>query len=287
MKAIAFAPAHISGFFQPIYHDNIYKTGSRGAGVNLSQGCIATVDLNEASAQQVDIFINSKKRHSSVISTAISQLINKKKVHLVVDLKTELPVSQGFGMSAASTLSTTLAIAKLIQLSRKDALMAAHYAEVTSKTGLGDVAAADTGGIEIREKPGIKPWGKIHQIQQSGNVVICVIDSIISTKTILQDESYKKIIQTVGADCTDKLLLQPSVEHFFQLSKKFTIETNLAKEKILAAIQAVELYGMASMCMLGNSVFAIGKIEKIYDILSDFGTVKICNIDKNGARIIS
>lgn len=286
MKAIAFAPGHISGFFQPIYHHNIYQTGSRGAGVNLDKGCIAEVELVSGPFLQLNCTINGINKSSSVVKTAVKSLIGSRKLIIDIKLKNYLPISQGFGMSAASAISATLAIAQLLNLPRIEAIKAAHYAEVTLKTGLGDVAAANIGGIEIREKPGIPPWGKLHKIKSKEKIVICVIDSTLSTKKILSDEKMKDKINQIGKDCTDQLILNPTIDYFFQLSKKFAIQTNLIKTRVLDAIDAVEPYGMASMCMLGNSVFAYGKIKKIVDILSDYGTTEICGIDSSGARIV-
>ena len=43
---------------------------------------------------------------------------------------------------------------------------------------------------------------------------------------------------------------------------------------------------MASMCMLGNSVFATGKTNELCQVLSKFGRVFVCSIDSCGARIL-
>jgi len=43
MKTIAFAPGHISGFFEPVYNANKAKTGSRGAGINVNLGAKSDV----------------------------------------------------------------------------------------------------------------------------------------------------------------------------------------------------------------------------------------------------
>jgi len=38
--------------------------------------------------------------------------------------------------------------------------------------------------------------------------------------------------------------------------------------------------------MLGNSVFAMGKINELYGVLSKFGKVYICSVDQAGARVL-
>ena len=51
MQSIAFAPGHISGFFQPCYDKDPLKTGSRGAGLSLSFGARTQVTLEPAMNQ--------------------------------------------------------------------------------------------------------------------------------------------------------------------------------------------------------------------------------------------
>jgi len=43
---------------------------------------------------------------------------------------------------------------------------------------------------------------------------------------------------------------------------------------------------MASMCMLGSSVFAVGKTEELCKSLSSFGKVYVCTVDEFGARVL-
>jgi pantoate kinase len=66
----------------------------------------------------------------------------------------------------------------------------------------------------------------------------------------------------------------------------FTNKTALADKNVIKAIDAANNFGMASMCMLGNSVFAIGKTSKLYQLLSSFGKVFVCSVDEVGARVI-
>ena len=63
-------------------------------------------------------------------------------------------------------------------------------------------------------------------------------------------------------------------------------KTELADKRVLDAINAANQYGMASMCMLGNSVFAIGKTDELCKTLSSFGKVYMCGVDELGARVL-
>ncbi|MCK4347546.1 MAG: hypothetical protein KAW47_02915 [Thermoplasmatales archaeon] len=287
MRAVAFAPGHISGFFEPVYNEDMAKTGSRGAGINVSLGAVSEVTVKDSKDQVFEIYINNKKSDSLVVRFALKNLIGEKPVHVIVNTHLELPVSQGFGMSAASAVSATYALAKISNASYADALKASHFAEVQLKTGLGDVLACCFGGIEIRRQPGIPPWGIIEHIPGKYDLVLCVVDKKMDTRKILSDSDKMKDVISCGRDCTRKLLESPTVGNLFSLSQVFTKKTNLVTKQVVEAIDAASEFGMASMCMLGNSVFAMGETDKLCERLKSFGRVFACTIDEHGARIVS
>lgn len=287
MKAIAFAPGHISGFFEPvIYPNDLAKSGSRGAGICLSLGAVSEVSISESNKQSIEIYINKKPSPAPVTALAIKDIIGESKLKVVVNTTLQLPIGQGFGMSGAGALSAAIATAKLIGLTKEDALKAAHFAEVKSKTGLGDVLASFFGGLEVRKSPGLPPWGLIEHIPCKSDVVICVIGKKINTKDVLNDESKIEVIKEQGKYCIKKLLENPSVENFFRLSQIFTKKIGIADEKVIEAIEATKDYGMSSMSMLGNSVFAIGDTSELCRVLSKFGKLFICFVDNYGARLL-
>ena len=287
MKATAFASGHISGFFEPVYNQDISRTGSRGAGINTTLGAISDVTIEPSTKQLFEIFINDKKTQDAVTKLTLKNLLGENPVHVIVNTKLDLPIGQGFGMSAAGALSTALAVAKTTNLSNSDAIKAAHFAEVQLKTGLGDVIACSFGGIEIRKSAGLPPWGIIEHIPGKYELVLCVIGKKLDTKNILTDSAKANKIAEYGKLCTKKILENPSIENLFSLSQSFTKKTGLADPKVSKAVDAANQFGNASMCMLGNSIFAIGKTNELCKILSSFGVVYICNVDEVGFKIIS
>ena len=68
MKAKAVAPGHVSGFFEPIYNQGINRTGSRGAGINITFGSVSEVICESSTTQGIDVFINNKKSSAPVIT---------------------------------------------------------------------------------------------------------------------------------------------------------------------------------------------------------------------------
>lgn len=287
VEAYGYSPGHITGFFEPFYHKtDVFRTGSRGAGVNLTLGSISKVSVTESKKQVFEIFVNSKSYDFKVIRAALGFLLGSTPVHIKVETRLGLPLGQGFGMSASATLSSTLALTKVTDFSYTDALRASHFAEVRLGTGLGDVIASSFGGFEIRKKPGLPPWGIVEHIPGQGDLVLCVVGRRLDTKKVLSDSSKAKKIFDEGKNCTDKILDNPHVESFFSLSDSFARNTGLASGKVLKAMDAAKEYGLVSMSMLGNSVFAWGETEKLCKVLSNFGRVFVCRVDPFGARVI-
>ena len=123
IEATAFVPGHISGFFQPIYHKNIFQTGSRGAGLNIDLGVTATVKIESNERQNIDVISQNKPIEIPVVTRAIKHILGEESFQVYVNLGIDLPISQGFGMSAANALSTSLALASILQIPIEKAWM--------------------------------------------------------------------------------------------------------------------------------------------------------------------
>ncbi|MFW6122411.1 MAG: pantoate kinase [Petrotogales bacterium] len=287
MKAISFAPGHVSGFFEPIYrkHDTD-RSGSRGSGINVSLGAVSETIVESSFKQNINVYVNNKLSNAPVTKLAIKHLIGETPLNITVNTKLDLPVGQGFGMSGAGALSATTSLAKLLKIPKERAIKTSHYAEVQLRTGLGDVIASSFGGIEIRREAGLPPWGMIEHIPGKYDVVLCVIGKKMDTKKILFNSAKINEISSYGRYCTKKILQNPSVENLFSLSQMFTIKTGLADKKVIEAIKSANHHGMSSMCMLGNSVFAIGDTKMLYETLSAFGKTYVCSVDKHGAQFL-
>jgi len=117
-------------------------------------------------------------------------------------------------------------------------------------------------------------------------VVVAVLGSEMKTKDILKNERVADRISESGRECMNEIIASPTMENFFFLSRKFAEETGLMNEKVKKAVEEACRHGMASMCMLGNSVFAMGDTKKIARVLSKYGKVYTCTVDEKGARIL-
>ncbi|MCJ2533142.1 MAG: hypothetical protein LN411_04385 [Candidatus Thermoplasmatota archaeon] len=286
MSARAFCPGHITGFFEICRMDNLLASGSRGGGLCTSLGALSEVSIEKADRLEIDVSIDGEPREAEVTRAALGHLLGDEQLHVNVITELDLPESQGFGMSAAGALSACIAASHSLGISRQNAFEATHFAEIECGAGLGDVPAIHRAGVTIRESPGLPPAGKIHRIEEAPEVVLAVVGPPIKTSDMLKDVELAQRINRGGAERVSQLLSRPTVDELMRLASSFTLETDLASERVIAAMDAASAAGVASMVMLGNSVFAIGRMEKLVDILSAFGEVKSCSVDSAGARVL-
>jgi len=236
---------------------------------------------------KVQVFYDSTLASAPVTERALSVLAKPNNVDVTVDLHHQLPIGQGFGMSAAGALASAHALAESIGLKFIDAVRAAHRAEVENRTGLGDVAALSRGGITFRRKEGVMPYGQIDKINAEPEVVLCVVGKPISTAEVLADRERKRRVNTVGKECVARMAASPTLNSLMRLSREFMVKTQLASKEVEDAVLAAEKYGQASMVMLGSSVFAIGDADALEKELSQHGQVFRTKVDWRGPRVIS
>jgi len=281
MRAKAFAPGHITGFFViKDRHKDVRKKGSLGAGICLSKGAITAVNIKKSSQQKIVVFLNNKKSISNTTRFVAKKILGEKKYHVVIKSILQLPAYQGFGMSGAGALSTGLALNKALKLNLpfNEIVEIAHESEIFNKTGLGDVISQSVGGIEIRVKEGLPPYGEIKRIKWNHDIVLCVLGRGIKTRAVLNNQGYRKKINRYGNVCVKKMIKKASIENLFNLSYDFAMKTGLANKRIIRIIEEANKYGTSSQAMLGNSVFAIGDTEKLVRVLKNFGDVCVCSI---------
>ena len=191
-----------------------------------------------------------------------------------------LPIGAGFGLSAAALLSTLTALDRLLTLglSPHDIAALAHEAEVTHRTGLGDVAACQGGGRVVRSGPGID--GQIERSFDMAGPVCMLSFGPIHTPSVLGSQEQ---MDRVTAAFPGTVPQTPA--DFFRLSRQFTLDSGLATPEVLAVLARCEQAQVpASMTMLGNGVFAWG--DRARSVLEPFGQVHECTMARSGAGIL-
>ncbi len=287
-RAVAFAPGHISGFFQPMINKvDFRRSGSRGAGVCISHGATASVQLNPDEKQNISIRVNKKTGTFPVTTDAVKYILGSRKVNVDVDISLDLPVGQGFGMSAASALSASVATAALIGKNEEQAVEASHQSEIHYQTGLGDVISMASGGFEIRKKPGITPFGKIIKITSDAKIILGLFPGSISTHDVLNDASMLDKIASIGKSCTDNVLHNPSVESIMDHSYYFTKKSGLCPKKVETVLEKINSdQVVGSMCMLGHAVFILDDENTVEKMLPNHAKIIRTSVDNEGIRIL-
>lgn len=290
MESSAFCPGHITAFFEPVDDPDAYKKGSRGAGLCISLGVKTQVKARLGSHQQIRIFVNREELPAETTRLALARLIGGAAFEVVVQSEQELPIAQGFGMSAAGTLAAVLAANDAMDLgvSQSRCVAIAHAAEVEARTGLGDVVPASLGGMDLRLVPGAPPNAVVKSIPVEADLLLAVVGPPMPTKAVLSDPARMKAVLEVGKRCVDEFAKAPTLDDLFRLGKAFSIETGLADEKVKQAIEAAGPYGKCSMSMLGNAVFAVGQVEELDTVFKGLGAQRYrCKVDGKGARLLT
>ncbi|MFA0833364.1 MAG: pantoate kinase [Methanobacterium formicicum] len=305
MQSLVFAPSHITGFFEIIDHPNPLIKGSRGAGVVLDQGVLTKVDVCEGNGEII-IKTNGKTNdHNSPLESSVtyktmdllknhfSDGIEWNNLKITIDHEINVPIESGFGASAGFALGTSIGLSKLLKLplTFNQAAAVAHNAEVDLKTGLGDVIGSVVGGFPIRIEPGAPGQGKADKLldgcddrtnNEEGLFVISKSLGTIETASVLTDPAMASKLSSIARELLQKLLNNPQVTHFMDLSLEFAQKTGLIDPEVMEIVDVLkdETLG-ASMAMLGKTAFAISDTPD-----SSVEGSMVARVDHCGCRIV-
>lgn len=273
-----FVPGHVTGFFNIENHESKLKKGSCGVGFLLTKGVKTTIVESDSFEFEVNL------GDDTIISEVLAILdLDNTNFKVIQDI--QLPIGAGFGTSAASALSLTLALNEFLSLGYSEELCGqiAHMAEVNLGAGLGDVIAQTGKGLVLRTKPGAPGIGEIKSYNQDVYIAYKTFGPI-ETSTIINDPSHKEIISKVGLKYLELFEDEPSLYNFLIFSNKFSLETKLMSEKVKEQIDYFnsmdDILG-SSMAMLGNTVFALAYNEEIFKKLNIEG-LHIDKLNNNG-----
>ena len=275
-SAKAFAPANLSCIFVIKKNKNPAKSGSLGLGFTVNRGVLVTIkkisnikktnkkiiidkNYKKNNNQKNIIYFNNKKINFPTVNSVIEKLTNEP---VEVNIKSELPLGCGFGLSGASALATAYALNKLFNLdkTKKQLALIAHIAEVENGTGLGDVVNQYYGGFLVKYKSSY--MFKVKKILINNKKIYYVYFSAISTKKVISNEKIKDKINNAGLNSLNKIKKlnknNLNLNNLIKISKEFALNSGLLKnKKVIETIKNIENNnGNASMIMLGNAVFS-------------------------------
>jgi pantoate kinase len=254
--AKAFAPGNVSGVFKIIPDDDPRKMHSLGMGFTVADGVTVAV----AESDVTTVRFNDTPIDFATVRSVVAGLSD---IALRVDIRTDLPLSGGFGLSGASSLATAFAGNALLGLglSENELGMIAHVAEVENLTGLGDIAGQFNGGCLVKLVRG-DPLAAV-ALPVPEQTVHYRYFSPINTKDIIGHPQQRKRINTAADKALKELeYLKDGNESEFSkyivVAKEFSIQSGLlSDDNVKKAIHECEKAGgSASMIMLGNAVFS-------------------------------
>jgi len=307
--------AHVSLVFT-VHSDSEdpLEQGSYGVGLCLEAGISTSCRSDPASITGVTVIINGRpseeELHSEVLAECILLDSDLTQMHHTFDVQSQLPFSQGFGLSAAGALSAARCLLAMSSLPLKDqdraAWMIAHRVERKLSGGLGDVTALHAGGIARRTNPG-SPFRMENQDFISGPgkseswespiPVLAVWRKTQSrhTSEYIDSLDWSEKIRNAGIQAMDSLGVHDWNEsrwhQIIESSNEFAEESGLLDDasrrellnEVKWALRSFEPRLSILLCMLGESVVVLpndltddGWIEHaeiLIDRLTDFGVL--------------
>ncbi|MEZ0394406.1 MAG: hypothetical protein ABWK00_05135 [Desulfurococcaceae archaeon] len=210
-----FVPLHISGFWVPRRGPDVLSTGSVGAGITIVPHLVAWAKA----VGTCGIYVNG----SSSLASHATHICARHGIDLSIGARTSVGLGLGAGVSAALSLALS-SLASLITRRYIDhrATWPAHEAEVLNGTGLGDVMAEYLGGLVVRTRPGPPGVGEAQRIVVSEDPSLLLVDlgTRISTKEMLDRMDGRAL--SAGAEALQEFLEEPTLERFFEISRRFT-----------------------------------------------------------------
>ena len=294
--AKAFSPGHITGFFEIPHgsYSHFLHKGSKGAGFSIDRGIATTAYVYESAKTDYRISINGIQTENAEVSRWVVEEYLKlanRPYFVNVDHDVGIPVGFGLGSSGAAALSLSYALNEALDigLSRTEAAQIAHHAEIACKTGLGTVIAEFAGGFEIRNGAGAPGIGSLTKIDLENYKAVVLCLAPISTKSFLTSRTDE--INGLGGIMLSKLSVSRSVDDFLAMSREFAGTLGLTEDRCKEPMAALKSRGIeSSVALLGQTVFTLvprAMAKEASDAIKGFGgTLLVCNIDGNGARVL-
>lgn len=281
------------------------EQGSRGVGICIEKGVEVSTTAQKGNGKVVvtsDVENLSIKLYNLIIEEMSKDFKTIKEFDWKFLIKSDLPFSQGFGCSASGALSAIICILKIINEDEnlfQNAITIAHRVERKMSSGLGDVTALSSGGVELRVEPGL-PFppnnGEIISLKLEFPMILCwEKNKQKHTSEYIDDENWKKSISDAGEKCIsalkekewDKNIWDDLLEQSKIFGKSSGILFDSNRKEILDLIEGIlknlQLNNQwkVRLCMLGSSAVILPKnienynYEDLERILKNLKEVKL------------
>ena len=308
MRATAYAPSGISGFFEICDHDRLgrpiedpLRIGAKGGGIGVKKGVTTRVSATSSKEDRIDVFIDGREApHALTTRMMAERLLRLTSNHysIRVEHSVEAPIGAGFGTSAAGAVSCGLALSSAVGLrvSYNRVMQEAHVAEVLCHTGLGSVEGMAGGGLVLVVKSGAIGYGLVDRIPiPEGLKVVAGCFRPIDKKTILLAPEKHGAINRLARATMRRIRSQPTLENFLRSCKCFALDSGLASDRCRELIEAAESAGAvgASQNMIGEAVHAVTtrrNLEAVHEAFLGFlpeEKIIVSDVEFCGARLFS
>ena len=295
MRAKAFSPAHITGFFKAeLDKKEPNQLGSLGAGFSIQKGVKTTVNVRSKTEHDINNYAIRVKGFNTGDIRVSEYVLNEFLLdgkYFDVTHEIDVPVGYGFGCSGAVALSLAIALNDALKYGYTKTKVAqiAHKAEIKCQTGLGDVLASYHGGFEIRTKSGAPGVGEVQKINPKEKLeVVIICFNPISTKKFLKEKI--SLINGLGGKMVQKLVKSQDMDEFQDMSIKFAKYIHVITPKMNKVIKDLHDNGIkCGIALFGETIFSLvpkDKKQKALEILKkyDDGIIITSRIDNSGAR---
>ena len=296
MRAKAFSPAHITGFFKAeLDGKEPNQLGSLGAGFSIQKGVKTIVNVRSKTEHDINNYAIRVKGFNTGDIRVSEYVLNEFLLdgkYFDITHEINVPVGYGFGCSGAVALSLALALNDALKYGYTKTKVAqiAHKAEIKCQTGLGDVLASYHGGFEIRTKSGAPGVGEVQRITPKEKLEVMIICfNPISTKKFLKEKI--SLINGLGGKMVQKLVKSQDMDEFQDMSIKFAKYIHVITPKMNKVIKDLHDNGIkCGIALFGETIFSLvpkDKKQKALEILKkyDDGIIITSRIDNSGARL--
>ena len=248
--------------------------GSKGAGLCLEDGVESTVRHLSKGQDKISVTTMDGASFEDGRDLYIELLDSFRELFNVtspveIEVKLELPISQGFGMSAAGLLATSLALGELYDRGTEGQLARlAHRVERNISGGLGDILGLWAGGCELRTTPGSPPYPGQAMGFSAGVSALLVWDpdGMKHTSSYIDDPDWQVKISNAGEAAVERLEAKnwgrPIWCMLLDEADRFAMESGLLEEVeranlLSTVIEHTDENLSPHLCMLGTSLIIV------------------------------
>lgn len=302
----AFCPGGISSFFEICNTDPTGRPltdplhiGARGGGFAIKRGVHVHVAIRKSAKKRIKVQINSNPTpFPTTTHYALTNLVERFQLSLEVrvDIVADVPISAGFGTSAAGTAASCLALADAARLpiTMNELGQVTHMAEVVNGTGLGTASAIFVGGFPLVTEPGAPGIGCVDRLTfPRAHSIICVYLGPMSKRDTLGEVGIAARVNGPAQRAMNAIRARPELTNFLTQARRFSEESGFQTPEVKHVLQIMVQNGAsgAAQNMIGRAVHGVAEDRKArriaHFIRRSFPSAKVfvTKLDNAGARL--